>query len=569
MTQFMFTLKHGIIKKLLSTLTILTLLIPHAVFADTVAQSQRMLNQLGYNAGPVDGAYGGKTKRALEAFYAKSGGSYDGKLDANEVVDLTEAMDVAGIDLGVVHENLGYIVRTNKPWVISQSAKTEVMNMGGWFQIAGYVQADMNGDGHLDTVYHGSAPFPKSNSGTGFKEWKGAAQCVTACSSVSTVPFTVKLGGPMGGPSHRLGIDITHKFIHDDVPNMLRGKGFMNALVADFNSDGINDLYFTDMGRDSKHAGKNDPIYLSQPNGTWKEVSLTNVTGYSVKRGKGLINFSHGGTHGDIDGDGDIDVVLSSNDGVGGWNTGNGEVICLMNDGTGHFKSKKCGNQIGQSATLGDYDGDGDLDLFVGKEHLKAIRQFNAMKYAGNASRGFVGVFKNDGKGNFSKLSKAFDAAKDKNGFYFLSPVHQISYDWDNDGDIDIISNEFTMAYASQGILMYSNDGTGKRFNTSVVDHLGFNKDDTGPATMRDWPEGENSKWNAGFGLRMIAQDYNQDGLMDFSIEGGAGGKRTSGSGVYINKGNMKFEYIAKNYPHWHSPINPKWNSMNIRVIEP
>ena len=46
----------------------------------------------------------------------------------------------------------------------------------------------------------------------------------------------------------------------------------------------------------------------------------------------------------------------------------------------------------------------------------------------------------------------------------------------------------------------------------------------------------------------MIAQDYNQDGFMDFSIEGGAGSKRTSGSGVYINKGNMKFEYIAKNY---------------------
>ena len=71
MTQFMFTLKHGIIKKLLSTLQSSSLLIPHAVFADTVAQSQRMLNQLGYNAGPVDGAYGGKTKRALEAFYAK------------------------------------------------------------------------------------------------------------------------------------------------------------------------------------------------------------------------------------------------------------------------------------------------------------------------------------------------------------------------------------------------------------------------------------------------------------------------------------------------------------------
>ena len=441
------------------------------------------------------------------------------------------------------------------------------MNMGGWFQIAGYVQVDMNGDGHLDTVYHGSAPFPKSNSGTGFKEWKGAAQCVTACNSISIVPFTVKLGGPMGGPSHRLGIDITHKFIHDDVPNMLRGKSFMNALVADFNSDGINDLYFTDMGRDSKHAGKNDPIYLSQPDGTWKEVSLTNVTGTGVKRGQGLVNFTHGGDVGDIDGDGDIDVVLPSNDWVGT----NGEVLCLMNDGAGQFKSKKCGNQIGQSLALGDYDGDGDLDLYIGKEHLKAIKQFNVMKYAGNESRGFVGVFKNDGKGNFTrKLSKAFDAATDKNGFYFLSPIHQISFDWDNDGDIDILSNEVTIAYASQGIVMYENDGSGKSFSTSVVQHNGFNKDDTGPATKKEFPlDNEISKWNANFALRMMAQDYNKDGLMDFSLEGSAGGMRTSGYGVFINKGNMKFEYVPKNYPEWHSPINPDWVKLKIRLIEP
>ena len=113
-------------KKLLSIFITITLLIPNAVFADTVAQSQRMLNQLGYNAGPVDGAYGGKTKRALGAFYAKSGGTYDGKLNANELADLTSAMSTAGLNLSVVHENLGYIVRTNKPWVISQAAKIEV-----------------------------------------------------------------------------------------------------------------------------------------------------------------------------------------------------------------------------------------------------------------------------------------------------------------------------------------------------------------------------------------------------------------------------------------------------------
>ena len=57
-------------------------------FAGTVDTAQRILNQLGYNAGVVDGLYGGKTKRALEAFYADNGETFDGKLDANEVIDL-------------------------------------------------------------------------------------------------------------------------------------------------------------------------------------------------------------------------------------------------------------------------------------------------------------------------------------------------------------------------------------------------------------------------------------------------------------------------------------------------
>ena len=86
-------------KKLLSIIIILSLLIPHAVFADTVAQSQSILNQLGYNAGPVDGAYGSMTKRALEKFYTAQGSIYDGKLDANEFIDLNAAME------GVEHES--------------------------------------------------------------------------------------------------------------------------------------------------------------------------------------------------------------------------------------------------------------------------------------------------------------------------------------------------------------------------------------------------------------------------------------------------------------------------------
>jgi len=74
-------------KKILVTLPFIVML-ASPVLANSVAKSQRMLNQLGYNAGPVDGAYGGKTRGALEKFYADNGSLYDGKLDANEIVDL-------------------------------------------------------------------------------------------------------------------------------------------------------------------------------------------------------------------------------------------------------------------------------------------------------------------------------------------------------------------------------------------------------------------------------------------------------------------------------------------------
>ena len=88
-------------KKILVILTFIVTLASPAL-ANSVVQSQRMLNRLGYNAGPIDGAYGGKTRGALEKFYAESGGLYDGKLDANEVADLTASMDAAGLDLDLL-----------------------------------------------------------------------------------------------------------------------------------------------------------------------------------------------------------------------------------------------------------------------------------------------------------------------------------------------------------------------------------------------------------------------------------------------------------------------------------
>ena len=47
-----------------------------------VMPAQKMLNQLGYKAGPTDGLPGNLTTTAIANFYANIGKTYDGNIDA-------------------------------------------------------------------------------------------------------------------------------------------------------------------------------------------------------------------------------------------------------------------------------------------------------------------------------------------------------------------------------------------------------------------------------------------------------------------------------------------------------
>ena len=78
-----------IMNKLLSIITILTLLMPHASYAKVdkdvnVAKVQAMLAELCYKPGIVDGAWGKKTETAVKAFFAKHYRKYDGNFDVKD-----------------------------------------------------------------------------------------------------------------------------------------------------------------------------------------------------------------------------------------------------------------------------------------------------------------------------------------------------------------------------------------------------------------------------------------------------------------------------------------------------
>ena len=55
------------------------------VIANDIFTAQRLLTELGYAPGPIDGAYGGKTKKAFVELYKDQNMIFDGVVDKNEL----------------------------------------------------------------------------------------------------------------------------------------------------------------------------------------------------------------------------------------------------------------------------------------------------------------------------------------------------------------------------------------------------------------------------------------------------------------------------------------------------
>ena len=67
---------------------------PIGASGELTVQAQRLLNELNYSAGPVDGLYGRKTERALNKFFKYKGDTFDGELSKNEIKALKNAVEL-------------------------------------------------------------------------------------------------------------------------------------------------------------------------------------------------------------------------------------------------------------------------------------------------------------------------------------------------------------------------------------------------------------------------------------------------------------------------------------------
>jgi hypothetical protein len=277
-------------------------------------------------------------------------------------------------------------------------------------------------------------------------------------------------------------------------PGMSLGGNFG---VADYNNDGVLDFYITDPGIQD-YNGHRDSYFLSQKDGTWLESSNTHLSHPNF--------ISHNnGTTGDIDNDGDMDVVTTE---MNSWERGT-SFWCLMNDGTGFLKKRKCGGADSFTLELADLDGDGDLDALIGG-HEK--------DYSESYTNGFTGIVWNDGRGHFSQKTK-LPEHKQK-----FSVVPEVSAsDLDNDGDLDIVYSRTSEGDFYVGAVI------------QIIENLGNKKfKDHGLIIL------EGTEWIQDIKFR----DFDGDGDNDIYLVNERDKMPKTNGTVLLNNGNFNFDIV-------------------------
>jgi hypothetical protein len=278
------------------------------------------------------------------------------------------------------------------------------------------------------------------------------------------------------------------------------------ALVADYNNDDILDFYIADTGLGT-HNGFRNSYFLSQLNGTWVESSKTHLSHSN------FVVFDHGGATGDIDNDGDMDVVITETN----WKTGTA-LWCLINDGTGYLNKRKCGGIFSFALELADMDGDGDLDVLLGAHEYEQ-------------SIDFTGIVWNDGRGNFNKHNNTLLPQHKKK----WGTVPEVSAaDLDNDGDLDIVYSRAGILYVGTAIQIIENLGN-KNFKDQGIFPLVEAPNDYVPVH-------EGNEWND-FIEDIRFRDIDKDGDIDLYLSSGS--LKTNGI-VLLNQGDFAFKFEAK-----------------------
>ena len=242
--------------------------------------------------------------------------------------------------------------------------------------------------------------------------------------------------------------------------------GYHGVTVGDVNGDGREDIYVCDSG------GLPNRLYVQQPNGTLTDVS--------AEAGVDFLDHSTSSLLIDLDNDGDQDLAVVMRN----------RLLISANDGSGRFTPRGRFNVVSspRSICAADYDGDGDLDIYLCGYSAGYDRKLlpAPLPYHDAHNGGRNTLLRNDG--NFVFFDATAESGLDTNNsrFSFAAAWE----DYDNDGDLDLyVANDFGRNN------LYRNEG-------------GHFTDVAAEFQIEDIASGMSVSWG----------DYNRDGWMDVYV---------------------------------------------------
>lgn len=200
------------------------------------------------------------------------------------------------------------------------------------------------------------------------------------------------------------------------------------------------------------------PLYKNNGDGTFSEVTK--------EAGLCRVATNMGVTVGDYDTDGDLDLYTTNSGANFFWN----------NNGDGTFSEVAAETKTSDFLSVGwgvgffDYDNDGDIDLFVANSVLDS--KFSR-KSPGFGKYGIDKLYENTGVGTFAEMGR-------KQGIFGTDPKKAAAFgDYDANGFIDIVVMSSSFAAEDKGRL-YENRGNGNHWITVRLVGTKSNRDGVG-----------------------------------------------------------------------------------------
>ena len=257
--------------------------------------------------------------------------------------------------------------------------------------------------------------------------------------------------------------------------------------LFDYDLDGDIDIYFLNGSHhDANPAGPPPRNALYRNEGNWHFKDVTDAAGIGDS-GYGL-----GVTVGDYDNDGDPDLFLNNY----------GPNVLYRNNGDGTFTdvTHQAGldgdAQIGSGASFLDVEGDGDLDLYV--SHYVHCLETLAIPATSQGYLSYLGpavsiygktkdiLYRNNGDGTFTDIS-------DSSGIAAVSGAGMgtVCADFDNDGDTDIfVANDMSENH------LFVNDGQGRFTEMGLFAAMAFDHNGEAQGSMGiDLADVDNDGW--------------------------------------------------------------------------